>query len=107
MTTQLDRQPRDDTRQDVREPDQLVDVDPSETEEWRESLDAVIDQAGRPRATEVLSSLFDHSRSRHLTPPQWSRTDYVNTISPLAEPHSPATRNSSAGSVPASVGTRR
>ena len=35
-------------------PSQLPDVDPDETSEWLQSLDAVIDSAGRQRARFVM-----------------------------------------------------
>ena len=31
-------------------PSQLLDLDPAETQEWRESLDAVVEYAGAHRA---------------------------------------------------------
>ena len=35
-------------------PSQLPDIDPDETAEWLESLDAVIDDAGRNRARYLM-----------------------------------------------------
>ena len=35
-------------------PSQLVDTDPDETQEWVDSLDAVIDHAGRTRARYLM-----------------------------------------------------
>ena len=39
-------------------PTQLVDVDPEETQEWRESLDDVIDTQGAYRARYLMLSLL-------------------------------------------------
>ena len=48
---------------------QLPDTDPDETEEWLDSLDAVIDTHGKTRARFLLSKLLERAREamrRHL-----------------------------------------
>ena len=41
---------------------QLPDIDPAETQEWLDSLDAVIDAHGKTRARFLLSKLLDRAR---------------------------------------------
>lgn len=65
------------------------DLDPTETTEWLEALDGVIDNAGRDRATFLLRKLFDRARARRvILPPVWS-TSYCNTIAPADQPPFP------------------
>ncbi|WP_017794152.1 pyruvate dehydrogenase (acetyl-transferring), homodimeric type [Leucobacter salsicius] len=65
--------------QDPYAPDQ-DDVDPQETAEWRESLDAVVDERGPARGREIMTSMLARSRELHLGVPMVPTTDYVNTI---------------------------
>ena len=65
------------------------DVDPEETSEWRESLDALVDERGAARGREIMTSLLDRSRQLHLSVPQVPTTDYVNTIASDDEPEFP------------------
>ncbi|UOR03178.1 pyruvate dehydrogenase (acetyl-transferring), homodimeric type [Leucobacter allii] len=65
------------------------DVDPQETAEWRESLDAVVEARGAGRGREIMTSLLDRSRQLHLNVPQVPTTDYVNTIASADEPSFP------------------
>ena len=67
----------------------LVDADPSETQEWLDSVDAVVDHAGGSRARELLVSVLDRARQRHVMLPGYDRTDYLNTIPAAAEPSYP------------------
>src|SRR5260221_4127516 len=60
------------------------DVDPLETREWIEALDALIACEGPERATFLLRRLLQHARTRRVPLPQVLATPYVNTI-PLAE----------------------
>ena len=62
------------------------DQDPQETTEWRESLDAVVEERGAGRGREIMTSLLDRSRQLHLNVPQVPTTDYVNTIASDDEP---------------------
>jgi pyruvate dehydrogenase E1 component len=68
---------------------QIPDVDPSETEEWRESLDAVIAAQGAGRARYLLLQLLDHAKERQVGVPETRSTDYINTIPAAAEPEFP------------------
>jgi pyruvate dehydrogenase E1 component len=68
---------------------QLPDQDPAETEEWLESLDAVVEQAGRERARFILFRLLKRARQLQVGLPPLTQTRYVNTISPEQEPDFP------------------
>jgi pyruvate dehydrogenase E1 component len=60
------------------------DVDPLETREWIDALDALIEAEGSQRATFLLRRLLQHARARRVPLPQVLATPYVNTI-PLAD----------------------
>ena len=64
-------------------PVELTDVDPQETREWLDALDAVVAVEGRPRAHYLIDRLLDRDDSRHGDPYGRMTTAYVNTI-PLA-----------------------
>ena len=59
---------------------QLPDVDPVETAEWLDSLDAVIDTDGAARARLLVSRLLERTRQRQVGVPSMVSTPYVNTI---------------------------
>ena len=67
------------------------DPDPTETEEWLQALDTVIENEGRDRATFLLRKLFDRARARRVAlPPVWS-TPYCNTVALADQPQFPGT----------------
>ena len=70
-------------------PSQLLDLDPAETQEWLESLDAVVDHAGANRARYLMLSMLQRARERHVGVPGLRSTDYINTIPPEPEPPFP------------------
>ncbi|WP_353510199.1 pyruvate dehydrogenase (acetyl-transferring), homodimeric type, partial [Intrasporangium sp.] len=70
-------------------PSQLPDIDPEETEEWLESLDAVLDEQGRTRARYVMLKLIERARAKQVGVPSLTATDYINTIPPELEPWFP------------------
>jgi pyruvate dehydrogenase E1 component len=70
-------------------PSQLPDVDPAETGEWLDSLDAVVDRAGRARARFLMLKLLERARQRNIGVPALRSTDYLNTIPPEREPWFP------------------
>jgi pyruvate dehydrogenase E1 component len=70
-------------------PSQLPDIDPAETAEWLESLDAVVDVQGRQRARYLMLRLLERAREKQVGVPSLRSTDYVNTIPPEAEPWFP------------------
>jgi pyruvate dehydrogenase E1 component len=59
---------------------QLHDADPTETGEWLDSLDAVIDAKGKVRARFLMSKLTERARERQVGTPAEVSTPYVNTI---------------------------
>ncbi|HEY9409413.1 MAG TPA: pyruvate dehydrogenase (acetyl-transferring), homodimeric type, partial [Jiangellaceae bacterium] len=70
-------------------PSQLPDIDPEETQDWLDSLDAAIDQRGRHRARYLMLALLQRAREKQVGVPSLRNTDYINTIPPEAEPWFP------------------
>ena len=70
-------------------PTQYVDVNPEETQEWLESLDALIRVHGEHRARHIMLSLLRHSAEHNVGLPSLLHTDYINTIAPEDEPEFP------------------
>jgi len=68
---------------------QLPDIDPQETQEWVESLDALVQAAGPDRARFVIYKLLKRARMLHVGIPPLTQTRYINTISPEQEPYFP------------------
>ena len=68
---------------------QLPDIDPAETDEWIESLDALVRAGGAERARFVLYKLLKRARMLHVGIPPLTQTRYINTISPEQEPYFP------------------
>jgi pyruvate dehydrogenase E1 component len=68
---------------------QLPDIDPAETQEWIDSLDAVVDQEGTERARFIIYKLLKRARQRQVGLPPLVQTRYINTISPEQEPYFP------------------
>ena len=68
---------------------QLPDTDPGETQEWLDSLDAVIDVHGKTRARYLLSTLLDRAREAQVSFPATVSTPYINTIPRESEPWFP------------------
>ena len=60
--------------------DQIPDNDPSETGEWLDSLDAVVDAQGRSRARYLIARLNERARHLHIGNPIEVSTPYANTI---------------------------
>ncbi|HET9484937.1 MAG TPA: pyruvate dehydrogenase (acetyl-transferring), homodimeric type, partial [Xanthomonadales bacterium] len=65
------------------------DLDPVETREWIESLNAVINADGPERAHWLLEAMVDETRRAGGHIPFNPTTAYVNTIPPHMEPKSP------------------
>ncbi|MFM1752757.1 MAG: pyruvate dehydrogenase component [Actinomycetota bacterium] len=68
---------------------QLPDTDPTETQEWLDSLDAVIDVHGKVRARYLLSRLLEKAQKSQVSFPATVSTPYVNTIPREFEPWFP------------------
>lgn len=67
----------------------LEDVDPSETQEWIEALEVVIEEEGSERAHFLLEKLIDKARRSGAYLPYSATTAYVNTIPVEQEPKMP------------------
>jgi pyruvate dehydrogenase E1 component len=70
-------------------PTQLPDIDPDETQEWLDSLDALLDERGKTRARYVMLKLLERARENQVGVPALRSTDYINTIPPEREPWFP------------------
>jgi pyruvate dehydrogenase E1 component len=68
---------------------QLPDIDPTETQEWLDSLDAVVDTHGKTRARFLLSRLLARANASQVSFPATVSTPYVNTIPREHEPWFP------------------
>src|SRR6476469_425645 len=69
--------------------DRLQDIDPLETREWVDSLDAVLEIEGPERAHFILEQLVDKARRSGAYLPYTAQTAYINTIPPHMEERSP------------------
>jgi len=65
------------------------DLDPAETQEWRESLDAVLEFDGPDRAYFLLGELIGEARRNGAPVPYSANTPYLNTIPPQRERRNP------------------
>lgn len=65
--------------------EQLPDIDPEETVEWIDSLNALVDAGGERRARFVLAKLTDRARALGVGTPVEVSTPYVNTIPAAAQ----------------------
>ena len=61
------------------------DLDPQETQEWVEAMEAVIERDGHERAQYILRQLADQSVLSGAGSPYSANTPYLNTISPELE----------------------
>ncbi|MBW3641459.1 MAG: pyruvate dehydrogenase (acetyl-transferring), homodimeric type, partial [Actinobacteria bacterium] len=61
---------------------QVPDIDPAETAEWLDSLDAVVDARGKNRARFLVAKLLERARALQIGFPATVSTPYVNTIPP-------------------------
>jgi pyruvate dehydrogenase E1 component len=68
---------------------QLPDVDPAETDEWLDSLEAVVETEGKTRAHYLLSRLLQRARELQVSFPATVSTPYVNSIPREQEPWFP------------------
>ena len=68
------------------------DIDPQETQEWLESLEAVLEVDGVERAHHILESLIDKARRNGAHLPFKPTTAYLNTIPAGQEPQMPGDR---------------
>ncbi len=69
-----------------------LDLDSTETSEWLEAFDQILDEAGPERGKYLLERLTKHAKSNGLEIPTEFNTPYVNTIRPEAEVDFPGDR---------------
>src|SRR5580698_2580919 len=69
------------------------DIDPTETQEWLESIDSVMRAQGPERAHFLLEKLVDFTRRSGAYLPFKPNTAYLNTISRAQEPDYPGDRS--------------
>ena len=69
------------------------DINPEETSEWIEALDAVIEEEGAERAHFILEKLIDKARRNGAYLPYSTTTAYVNSISADQQPAMPGDRD--------------
>jgi pyruvate dehydrogenase E1 component len=70
----------------------LSDHDPGETQEWLDSLKAVVHYAGAERGAYLLGKLREEARRIGAMPPFLATTPYMNTIAPEKEEKSTGNR---------------
>jgi len=68
---------------------QLHDSDPTETQEWVDSLDAVVAHHGEVRGRFIMAKLMERAHQRALGVPGSVSTPYINTIPVEEEPEYP------------------
>ena len=68
---------------------QLPDLDPAETKEWIDSLDAVVSAQGRARARFIVAKLLQRANQLQVGLPPSTYTPYINTIPPSEQPFFP------------------
>lgn len=71
----------------------LNDIDPAETQEWIEALDAVLETEGPRRAHYLLEKLIDKARRKGTYLPFKATTAYLNSIDVNDEPKMPGDRD--------------
>ena len=68
---------------------QLPDADPTETSEWLDAFDDVVDAHGRTRARYLLMRILERARQKQVDFPATVSSPYVNTIPSDEEPEFP------------------
>jgi pyruvate dehydrogenase E1 component len=68
---------------------QMADSDPVETQEWLESLDAVVADRGPDRAKYLVAKLLERAHDSNVGIAGAITTPYINTIPPNEEPEFP------------------
>ena len=71
------------------EEDPQISEEEAEDREWIESLEYVIENSGRERASELLRKLRIYSQKKGVEIPYTSNTPYVNTIALEDQPRYP------------------
>ena len=87
------QKPKKETTKMVHASPNGADIDPIETKEWLDSLDAVTSKDGSDRAHYLLKKLIDEGYKEGSHRPLTSITPYINTIPPESEIKSPGDQN--------------
>ena len=66
-----------------------ADPDPTETREWLDAFNSLIESGGRERATYLLRKLLDEARARRVPMPPVLNTPYCNSIALAEQPQFP------------------
>ena len=69
------------------------DIDPLETQDWLESLSAVVEKDGNQRAHFLIKELINKAYREGANIPYTQHTPYINTIPPEAEAKSNGDQN--------------
>ncbi len=69
------------------------DMDPAETQEWLDSLRAVVKTDGSSRAGYLLKKVIDEAYTQGLILPDTRTTPYINTIPSTSDVRSPGDQN--------------
>src|SRR5919199_1319180 len=70
----------------------IADVDPLETQEWRDALNGVLEFEGPERAQFLLDEVLTEARRRGAPVPYSANTPYLNTIPPWQQATHPGDR---------------
>src|SRR5581483_3799923 len=70
-----------------------ADVDPTETQEWLDALESVVQRAGPERARFLLERLKDRAGRHGIETPFTANTAYINTIPVARQPLFPGNRD--------------
>ena len=71
---------------------EINDIDPQETREWLDALEAVLENEGAERAHYLLEQLVEKARLSGAYLPYKATTAYLNTIPPSKQPPFPGNR---------------
>ncbi len=71
----------------------IHDIDPVESSEWLDALEAVIEREGHERAHSLIGMLLDHARLHGANIPYKANTAYINSIPPDEQVRSPGDQN--------------
>jgi len=91
--TQISKPKRKETTRKIPARSNGSDIDPIETKEWLDSLDAVIAKDGSDRAYYLLKKLIDEAYKEGSNRPLTRITPYINTIPVESETKSPGDQN--------------
>ena len=70
----------------------MPDIDPAETQEWRDALAAVLEFEGEERTKFLLDQVMEEAQRLGSQVPFVATTPYVNTVAPEDEPTHPGDR---------------